>query len=607
MALQIRRGPNAQRATTLLQTGEVAWTTDTKKLYVGDGVTTGGVNILANIAGTGFVWNPSTEQLDLAGSTITGINADNVAETNGVVPRLWYRSSLGKTHASEIFTTVAGAAHSGISFSWDDVNQKLSATVLTENAADAAAALFTSGTHTGISFNYGLTQDAANRIDATVSSEYIQDTVNDLFTAGVHTGITFSYSDSLNSLSAAVNMGGNLASNLGMNAKDITGTGNINITGTVAASLGLGANLPLNSYNINGTGNINITGSVSSTTATIGSLSLSAASVSMSSNTLLINSTNPNGITINSLTSGLPNGASISGLLIQGQKGTLAAPTNTGPGDYVTRVNMAGYYGGAYKNIANITGQWALDAVMTDAYPKSSLLVSIGSGTASYYAGFTGPGVWFAPILISGAYATSTAYPATTASSAGAIIYDSTTKHIVGYNGSSWKQLDNWGTSSYALTIASAATIVPTAEITFVSGVVQINNITPPSMMAIGGGASFNATIAGTTLTVTSVPTGTISVGSVISGAGVSPGTIITANIAGSGNGSTWTVNISQTIAVAVAITAVGNSGGQITLIPTDLWSTGTSGNIALATTAVVSRALIMTYDHNTTKWYPSY
>jgi hypothetical protein len=47
--------------------------------------------------------------------------------------------------------------------------------------------------------------------------------------------------------------------------------------------------------------------------------------------------------------------------------------------------------------------------------------------------------------------------------------------------------------------------------------------------------------------------------------------------------------------------------GGQITLIPTGLWSTSTDGNIALATTAVVSKAVIMTYDAVTEKWYPSY
>ena len=47
--------------------------------------------------------------------------------------------------------------------------------------------------------------------------------------------------------------------------------------------------------------------------------------------------------------------------------------------------------------------------------------------------------------------------------------------------------------------------------------------------------------------------------------------------------------------------------GGQITIIPTGVFATNTSGNIALASTAVVNRALIMTYDSGTGKWYPSY
>ncbi len=48
-------------------------------------------------------------------------------------------------------------------------------------------------------------------------------------------------------------------------------------------------------------------------------------------------------------------------------------------------------------------------------------------------------------------------------------------------------------------------------------------------------------------------------------------------------------------------------TGGEITLIPTGIFTTNTSGNIALASTAVVSRALKMTYDAVTGKWYPSY
>ena len=48
-------------------------------------------------------------------------------------------------------------------------------------------------------------------------------------------------------------------------------------------------------------------------------------------------------------------------------------------------------------------------------------------------------------------------------------------------------------------------------------------------------------------------------------------------------------------------------TGGQLTLIPTGVFATNTSGNIALASTAVVNKALIMTWDAGTSKWYPSY
>jgi hypothetical protein len=48
-------------------------------------------------------------------------------------------------------------------------------------------------------------------------------------------------------------------------------------------------------------------------------------------------------------------------------------------------------------------------------------------------------------------------------------------------------------------------------------------------------------------------------------------------------------------------------NGCQITLIPDGLWSTTNAGNLAIASTGVVSKALILTYDAGTSKWYPSY
>jgi hypothetical protein len=60
-------------------------------------------------------------------------------------------------------------------------------------------------------------------------------------------------------------------------------------------------------------------------------------------------------------------------------------------------------------------------------------------------------------------------------------------------------------------------------------------------------------------------------------------------------------------IATITAPNPISAGGGQITLIPTGAFTTTTAGNIALASTAVVSKALIMTYDTTTAKWYPSY
>ena len=66
---------------------------------------------------------------------------------------------------------------------------------------------------------------------------------------------------------------------------------------------------------------------------------------------------------------------------------------------------------------------------------------------------------------------------------------------------------------------------------------------------------------------------------------------------------------ISGTTAIATitAPSPISLGGGTITLIPTGLWTTTTAGNIALASTAVVSKKLDLTYDVTTAKWYPSY
>lgn len=46
---------------------------------------------------------------------------------------------------------------------------------------------------------------------------------------------------------------------------------------------------------------------------------------------------------------------------------------------------------------------------------------------------------------------------------------------------------------------------------------------------------------------------------------------------------------------------------GKVTLIPTGVFTWTTATNIGLAGTAVVGKALDMTYDPYSAKWYPSY
>ena len=66
---------------------------------------------------------------------------------------------------------------------------------------------------------------------------------------------------------------------------------------------------------------------------------------------------------------------------------------------------------------------------------------------------------------------------------------------------------------------------------------------------------------------------------------------------------------ISGTAAIETitAPSPISAGGGTIILIPTGIFTWTTAGNIAVAGTAVVSRALSLTYDATSTKWYPSY
>jgi hypothetical protein len=83
----------------------------------------------------------------------------------------------------------------------------------------------------------------------------------------------------------------------------------------------------------------------------------------------------------------------------------------------------------------------------------------------------------------------------------------------------------------------------------------------PPNAITsvTGPNGSFTGAIAGTTLTVTAVASGSVAIGQTLAGTGVTAATKITANGTGTGGVGTYTVDITQTAASA-AITATGNA-----------------------------------------------
>lgn len=122
MSLRIRRGTNAQRTSITFDLGEIVYTTDTQKLYIGDGVTAGGKNLLETSAGNGFTFNQSTQQIDFSIGNLN-LNTSQVTED---VSRLYYTDERAQDAVGAAL--VAGNAfNTGVTFTYDDANNRITA------------------------------------------------------------------------------------------------------------------------------------------------------------------------------------------------------------------------------------------------------------------------------------------------------------------------------------------------------------------------------------------------------------------------------------------------------------------------------------------------
>ena len=195
MALRLRRGTNAQRQTITPVEGELLFTTDTQQLYVGainpgTGLPyPGGVGVSSPVTSV----NGKTGPVQLVSSDLSE-GASNFFYSKERAQDAAAALFLGATGEDTALTVgTDNSVHSNITFTYDDTTGRLSASVgatyTNEDAVDAVGAALVAGTHTGITFTYGSTQDTANRIDAVVTAASNSFT-NIMVTPGITTILT---------------------------------------------------------------------------------------------------------------------------------------------------------------------------------------------------------------------------------------------------------------------------------------------------------------------------------------------------------------------------------------------------------------------------------
>jgi hypothetical protein len=365
MALRIRRGTDAQRAGVLFESGEVVWTTDLQQLWVGDGTNQGGKPVVGlSVAGYGLTYNNTSHRLE-----VSGLSADDLT---------------------------------------DGVNNKFATA---ERVQDLVGPMFTSGSHSGITFQYNDNGGGNGVINATVDASAFTDLV----------GLTSIVNDTTPRLGA----------NLVLNTFSITGTGNIDITGDITAGMDItGSSLNTTGISIS-SDNIQslLPFSHYDTTAKTGSNLVILGSKSIP-NTLYLNSANDASIIVKSISDGPVNASSIR---FATAKGSLNSPTTVTSGSALGSIGWDGFDGVGYFNAVTI----GVNATsVATGIVGGSMTIGVRTASDSFERfTFTNNGAFTAPIFKATGYATGS-LPGSPEE--GFMVFDSTTKEFKGWNGTAW-------------------------------------------------------------------------------------------------------------------------------------------------------------------------
>jgi hypothetical protein len=242
-----------------------------------------------------------------------------------------------------------------------------------------------------------------------------QDAAASLFTTATHSGITFTYDTIADTLTAAVNLSsynglvkGDLKGSVFADDSTLLVDGN---AGTIPAAVVQGTFTGSVVGNVSGnlTGNVigNVTGNTTGyhTGDVKGSVvgDDSSMIVDAVNNTLKINEITSSGASLNIGTNISPtnmvlktnnnafayfvgiNTATVEPTFyLQASKGTLSAPTALAASDSITGINFQAYDGSTYKSTGAIVNALTSDSVIGDTNPKADIVIAAAAGGSSF-------------------------------------------------------------------------------------------------------------------------------------------------------------------------------------------------------------------------------
>jgi len=284
------------------------------------------------------------------------------------------------------------------------------------DAQDAAASLFTTATHTGISFAY---DTIADTLTATVNlSNYNGVVKGDLKGSVFADDSTLLVDGNAGSIPASVVQGTFTGSVVGNVSGNVTGnvTGNITgnstgyHTGDVKGSVvaddstilvdGVAGRL-VGSYN---------NGSLTIINDTITTSAVDGAFIKTNSYNLL------NCVGVTDGTTNAP------ALTLSVSKGSITVPTTTTASDQLGGIKFQGYNGSTFKFAGQFSSFWGSGATLTDDFPRSNVVLATGAGGSNYNQfAFNYTGVFSAPVVATTVYSVAgTALPSASTAGQGA-------------------------------------------------------------------------------------------------------------------------------------------------------------------------------------------